>query len=372
MLRDPTSVDATVVSMARASDRGRRRRPHRPGVQPGPARLPGDGRPPSDQARRRGVLPAVGDGILRALRDRPTTLERWPDGVHEGVELATGRRDGDAFYQKRIPQGRPGLGGDRADHVPQRPHRRRGLPDRAGRRGLGARRWARSRSIPGRYGAPTSTTPTSCASTSTRSRAPTSPTPCGSPAWRASCSTSWAARLPQDVRATGACTSTSGSSRAGPSPTYGTRAIAFGRELERRMPDRVTTNVVEGGARRADLRRLQPERPRPHDRLAPTAVRPMPARPGLHAAARGTSWPRSRPARPRPSRVPDAVRRARRPARRRSTTSRTPSSRCWSCTRATRRARPRRHALPAGLPEDARRATGVQPSKKNPLNWENT
>jgi DNA ligase D len=35
---------------------------------------------------------AVGDGILRALRDRPTTLQRFPDGI-----------EGEAFFQKRIP-----------------------------------------------------------------------------------------------------------------------------------------------------------------------------------------------------------------------------------------------------------------------------
>lgn len=47
---------------------------------------------------------AVGDGILRALRHRPVTLERWPKGVSEEMTLAT-RSDphGDAFYQKRIP-----------------------------------------------------------------------------------------------------------------------------------------------------------------------------------------------------------------------------------------------------------------------------
>jgi DNA ligase D len=46
----------------------------------------------------------VGDGILRALRERPTTLERWPGGVIPGAKLST-RMDhtGDAFYQKRIP-----------------------------------------------------------------------------------------------------------------------------------------------------------------------------------------------------------------------------------------------------------------------------
>ncbi|HEX7289718.1 MAG TPA: non-homologous end-joining DNA ligase [Conexibacter sp.] len=54
---------------------------------------------------------AVGDGIMRALRRRPTTLERWPKGVQPGMVLST--RDwsgGDAFFQKRIPRGAP-------DHV---------------------------------------------------------------------------------------------------------------------------------------------------------------------------------------------------------------------------------------------------------------
>ena len=51
---------------------------------------------------------AVGDGILGALQDRPTTLERWPKGVFEGARLST-RTDstGDAFFQKRVPQGAP-------------------------------------------------------------------------------------------------------------------------------------------------------------------------------------------------------------------------------------------------------------------------
>jgi DNA ligase D len=35
---------------------------------------------------------AVGDGIMRALRDRPTTLQRFPDGI-----------EGEMFFQKRIP-----------------------------------------------------------------------------------------------------------------------------------------------------------------------------------------------------------------------------------------------------------------------------
>ncbi len=35
---------------------------------------------------------SVGDGILRALRDRPTTLQRFPEGL-----------DGEMFFQKRVP-----------------------------------------------------------------------------------------------------------------------------------------------------------------------------------------------------------------------------------------------------------------------------
>ena len=51
----------------------------------------------------------VGDGLMRALRDRPTALERWPKGVLPGITLGTGRpgEKADAFYQKRVPMGAP-------------------------------------------------------------------------------------------------------------------------------------------------------------------------------------------------------------------------------------------------------------------------
>lgn len=39
---------------------------------------------------------AVGDGIVRALRDRPTQLRRFPDGI-----------GGEQIYQKRVPEKRP-------------------------------------------------------------------------------------------------------------------------------------------------------------------------------------------------------------------------------------------------------------------------
>jgi DNA ligase D len=51
---------------------------------------------------------AVDDGIMRALDRRPTTLERWPKGVHPGIVLSTREKGGgDAFFQKRVPRGAP-------------------------------------------------------------------------------------------------------------------------------------------------------------------------------------------------------------------------------------------------------------------------
>ncbi len=51
---------------------------------------------------------ACGEGILRALRERPTTLERWPGGVVEGARISTREGfKGEAFYQKRVPSGAP-------------------------------------------------------------------------------------------------------------------------------------------------------------------------------------------------------------------------------------------------------------------------
>jgi DNA ligase D-like protein (predicted polymerase) len=51
---------------------------------------------------------AVGAAMMRALRDRPTTLERWPGGVLPGAKLSTREGfKGEAFYQKRVPSGAP-------------------------------------------------------------------------------------------------------------------------------------------------------------------------------------------------------------------------------------------------------------------------
>jgi len=51
---------------------------------------------------------SVEDGIMRALMRRPTTLERWPRGVHPEIVLSTREKGGgDAFFQKRVPRGAP-------------------------------------------------------------------------------------------------------------------------------------------------------------------------------------------------------------------------------------------------------------------------
>lgn len=51
---------------------------------------------------------SVADGITGALLQRPTTLERWPKGWSPDAVMATrAGGHGDAFYQKRIPKGAP-------------------------------------------------------------------------------------------------------------------------------------------------------------------------------------------------------------------------------------------------------------------------
>jgi len=51
----------------------------------------------------------VGEVMLHSIGERPTAMERWPDGWREGMRLATGPQDrgGDGFYQKRLPRGAP-------------------------------------------------------------------------------------------------------------------------------------------------------------------------------------------------------------------------------------------------------------------------
>lgn len=124
----------------------------------------------------------VGDALMAAIGERPTAMERWPDGWREGMRLATGPQDreGDGFYQKRLPKGAPDFvdtvsiafpSGRKADELcPTEP---------------ASLVWAAQMGAltfhPGRCAAPTWTIPTNSASISIRSRARRSPTPSGSP-----------------------------------------------------------------------------------------------------------------------------------------------------------------------------------------------
>jgi len=51
---------------------------------------------------------ALGGPLMATIGDRPTAMERWPAGWHDGMRLSTGYGDdGDGFYQKRLPKGAP-------------------------------------------------------------------------------------------------------------------------------------------------------------------------------------------------------------------------------------------------------------------------
>ena len=157
----------------------------------------------------------------------------------------------------------------------------------------GRPRWARSRFIRGRFAATTSTIRTSCASTWIRSRAGISPTPCASRLRHACSWTSLAIQVSRRPREAEVSTSMSGSRAAGRSRTFATP----------RSPSGVSSSavyrpghdqLVEGGARRAHLHRLQPERPRSHDRLRlqrPTEGGRAGLRTGhVGRARRGRAW----------------------------------------------------------------------------------
>ena len=75
---------------------------------------------------------SVEDGLMRALRERPTALERWTSGVRPGMKLATSRMD--RGRRRVLPEagaeGRARLPRGRGDHLPLGTDRRRDLPDR--------------------------------------------------------------------------------------------------------------------------------------------------------------------------------------------------------------------------------------------------
>ena len=131
-------------------------------------------------------------------------------------------------------------------------------------------------------------------------------------------------------------------------PPRGAGAGARGRAADRAGD----LEVVEGGAPRR-LRRLQPERPRPHRRLGLVGA-PGPRRPRLDPARVGRGA-RRRPGRAAPRHRPGAARRARRPLG--DDRRRPPLARLAARARRPRRGRgPRRRPVAAPLPQAEGRA----------------
>ena len=308
---------------------------------------------------------SVEDGLMRALRDRPTALERWTTGVRPGMKLATGPmdKDADAFYQKRVPKGAPDYletatitfpSGRTADEI-----------------------------------CPTEiAVPVWCAHMGTLTFHPW-------PVRRADVDRPDELRIDLDpqpgttftdaVRVAGvarelfaelgitAYAKTSGNRgvhiyvRIEPRWEFVDvrhAAIGFGRELERARRRR-DDGLVEGGARGADLRGLQPELPRPHHRLGVLAA-PDPRRAGLDADDVGGAGRGHRPGGVQPVHGARPGRR-RRPVGRRSTTCTTTSTPLLDLFEE-------QGAVELNYPPDYPKMPGepprVQPSKKVAEHWD--
>ena len=211
---------------------------------------------------------AVEDGIMRSLHRRPTTLERWPKGVHPGIVLSTREKGGgDAFYQKRIPRGAPDYVETARIEFPSGRHADEICPTE-----IAVVAWCAADGddhLPpvARALATTSIIPDEL-------RIDLDPQP-GTDFEDAVRVAGEARTLLDDLGYVGFPKTSGGRGihiyvRIEPRWTFTDvrhAAIAFGRELERRMPGRGDDEVVEGGARRARVHRLQPERARPDDRL---------------------------------------------------------------------------------------------------------
>ena len=290
---------------------------------------------------------SVGDGIMRALRERPTTLERWPKGVHPGIVLSTrDRGGGDAFYQKRVPKGAPEFVQTARIQFPSGRDADEVCPTE-----LAVVAWAGqmgpSPFTRGRCGAATPTTPTSAPGLRSSARHRLR---------RRRARRRRGARAALELGYTGfpktsggrGSTSTSGSNRGG-RHRRAHAAIAFARALERRLPDRVTTSwwKEERGARisSTSTRTRATARSPP-----PTASAPSPAR-RCQPRWTGTSCPTSRPRTSPSPPCPPASARGRRPCRHRRRRLLAPAAARSLRVRPGRRAD--RHALSARLSQDA-------------------
>ena len=293
---------------------------------------------------------SVADGILRALGDRPTALERWTTGVHPGITLATGRGDkSDAFYSKRVPKGAPSYvettqvtfpSGRTAEEVKVANLATVGWCAQMGT--ITFHPWptrARDNDHPDEL------------------RIDLDPQP-GTTFTDAVRVAGVARELLEELGITG-YPKTSGNRgvhvyvRIEPRWEFTDlrhAAIGFGRELERRDSG-CHDGLVEGGARRAHLRRLQPEQPRPHHRLRLLAATQA-GGPRLDPDDLGGAGHPHRPSRLQPLHRPGAGGR-RRPLGRHRRHVVLAGAAAGPVGGAARG----RAQLPARLPEDARGAT---------------
>ena len=204
---------------------------------------------------------------MRALRERPTTLERWPKGVHPGIVLSTREKGGgDAFFQKRIPRGAPPYVETARIQFPSGR-----IADEICPTEIAVVAWAAQMGTitfhpwpvrradvdhPDELRLDLDPQPGTDFADAVRV-AGDGPRAAGRARLR---------RLPEDLRR-----ARRPHLRADRAALDVHRRPPRGDRLRPRAraaaPGRGDDEVVEGGARRADLRRLQPERPRPHDRL---------------------------------------------------------------------------------------------------------
>lgn len=217
---------------------------------------------------------AVGPGILRALRERPTTLQRFVDGV-----------EGDFFYQKRAPKNLPDWTPTARIEFPSGLRRRRDVPHRTRSRPLGGE--PGHPDLPPLAGAQGGHRPPRRTAHRPRPAARHGLRRCGEggPRTARGPGRPRPARLAQDLRRPRHPRLRPARPRVDvhPGQTLGHRGGAGAGAPDARPGDH---RLVEGGTRRADLRRLQPDGPRPDHRLRLLRT-PLPARPRLRPAALG-------------------------------------------------------------------------------------
>jgi len=307
-------------------------------------------------------------------------LERWPKGVHPGirpVDGASGGRRRRLLPEKRVPKGAPDyVQNRRGIEFPSGRHARRDFARPRSPSSAGARKdgddhlppLAPVRSADVDHPDELRLDPRPAAGHRLRGRG------CASlPRARDAAEGHRLRRLSRRRAAAAASTSTSVSSRSGPSPTSAHAAIAFGRELERRMPGEGHHEV--GGRRRRGERVLRPttnqkrraNRPRS---ASAYSIRPKPGATRLGAARLGRAAAREARGLQRSRRCPRPLRGTWATSTRRSTTWPTSLQPLLDMYERDEAEGEGRHALPApttrrcrGEAESAssRRATAIDP-----------